>query len=557
MFLTLFASLSLLAYAAESEICQNLADLSCAPGAFKDGTGETTSESARLRQVSDFMKKIEEGLETDFSKVVNDPKEASFTQQAIQGLGLKEDPECKSKKRIEIASCRKKVVEGLTLTAYREIAGNELERPIDRLGNLKRLEAIQYGKTFRSVADKYHRQVGDSFWYGEIAKRVHDQIFPQLKNLLLERIEKMKLSAEDKKSLSDRIKAVELDQIRCESEIKNEAEEEYKPRMSQLVSPDLFFEKNKVRLCEGIFLQTSSEFTIASILGHEISHALGPCAIADGRPSTYQELVENHPLKSLISCITSPRSLGLKILTKPSPSKKPGGHVKDEEFCPARYVDEALSDWMMTEVLPMYVAKFKLSKEQYRVGYSNAHRTVCTSSEAEKKSDWGEEESEHPLTSDRINRMLLAHPKVREQMGCKSKLVAADYCDGERKPTAPSEAFETTPARSAASVRSGIRVDVLFGDRRTNFLLEKSTAGGILSFRNNQGRKRTQNLSAENYKYLSSRLTQKRETNLKEFCPRRYVEITNGTSKTLGCIGSGNAVARDLTKIVNLMAAAL
>lgn len=558
------AFLSLLTFAKEPDVCQNLAELSCAPGTFKDGTGETISETTRFRRMNDLIKTMRSGIDADFTKVVNDPKEAAFVKQAIESFGLKSDPECKSTARTDVVTCRQKIIEGLASLAQKEVAGPDLGEPVRRLGNFKQLEALQFSESYRRVTNKYQEMADNSFSYPGLAKRVREKIFPDMQKLLVERIQKMNLPESDKQALVKRIKEVQLDNIRCEPNRNAEPDEnldpevESKPRMSRLLEPELMFNpkrgKGTVRVCEGIFLQTTSEFALAGVLAHEISHSIGPC-IMNERAGTYQTLVEKHPLKNVISCLTGNRSVGLRIMGESKDAEAPKG-ADENHVCQAEYVDEVLSDWLASEVLPLYIEKnFKLKADQYQIGYSNFLRTACSSG-SEEGSEERDPDDTYPPLADRINKLLLPNPKVRKQMGCTSKLKAADYCDSDAKPAPPGEVVNPSPApaRSAASLASGVRVDVLVGPRHSHFSLEKTLAGGTLKFTNNSGQNFSRTMDASNYEYLKERLTRNRSTNSREFCPRQYIRVTSGNKKTLGCIGSGNAVANDLDRAVSFMA---
>jgi hypothetical protein len=102
-------------------------------------------------------------------------------------------------------------------------------------------------------------------------------------------------------------------------------------------------------------------------------------------------------------------------------------------FCSNDQIGESFADWMAAEVLPNYMEQnYKLTTQQYQYGYGNARRLICRISEnaSQSRANNGDD---HPLIEDRINRILLMNPKVRQQMGCAPSVSDRVYCDADKE----------------------------------------------------------------------------------------------------------------------------
>jgi hypothetical protein len=103
-------------------------------------------------------------------------------------------------------------------------------------------------------------------------------------------------------------------------------------------------------------------------------------------------------------------------------------------FCTGDQIGESVSDWLASEVLPEYIAKHhpKLTRDQYRTGYSNAFRGDCNN--ANPMPPFHPPGDPHPPNSERVNKIILANPQVRRQMGCApADPEKARHCTVERK----------------------------------------------------------------------------------------------------------------------------
>ena len=105
--------LSVSVFADVSPLCNDLARFACAPGSYKDGTGEIKSESEITRFMSLYSEKSRAGLHDRFQKILNSPENSYFKDVAIAGLGLKNSPQCSSTSAEDVLACRENLIAGL------------------------------------------------------------------------------------------------------------------------------------------------------------------------------------------------------------------------------------------------------------------------------------------------------------------------------------------------------------------------------------------------------------------------------------------------------------
>jgi hypothetical protein len=72
---------------------------------------------------------------------------------------------------------------------------------------------------------------------------------------------------------------------------------------------------------------------------------------------------------------------------------------------------------------------WSLTRENYRLGVSNAMRDICHGSSSLKKSEGPTFFDQHPLVGDRINKIILRQPSLRRLMGCPELGPALRHCE--------------------------------------------------------------------------------------------------------------------------------
>lgn len=493
--------ISLSAFAEVSPLCNDLAKFACAPGSYKDGTGEIKSESEVSNFMSSYAEKLRTALRSRFDKLLNDPASSYFKDVALAGLGLKNSPQCTSSEPSEIASCRKNLLDGLTTLAQKYSLGPLMPRTgLERQGNLKELYYIirnnQYQKVILELNDQVQKDLGNP----EMAKKIQDKIFPKIKDLIIARLRQLSIPDEQRRLMINKVNSISFEGTNCEELGGQDGRGRSNGEaVSSLLVPNAFYDPLRIifKLCSGYLLQSTSEFQIATTIAHELSHSIDPCNVAWGpadmgfKYSTQTDLKKmerEYPIKNVIQCLRDKRSIGARHFSSddkdsddssecPSCSassmrkldmnnlmpqsgrvgENGGGSMpknqspKKVSFCQDDQIGESFSDWMAAEVLPTYMEQnHKLTTQQYRNGYANARRIAC-SVQADD-----EDRGVHPPSENRINKIILVNPKVRAQMGCPSKHPENVYCDSEKPIDSPDEPQRMAPAVEAKST-GGVR----------------------------------------------------------------------------------------------------
>ncbi len=336
--------------------------------------------------------------------------------------------------------------------------------PQSSLADLQRLVQLpvfeEAQKQILAIIKKEHHQE-------DLDTRVRDQIFPKIKELLIGRIGNMPGDEEIKQNLINKVHAIKYSGSDCDHlggiiETVN---------MDLALMPNAFYntEANDFHFCTGLRIHNTSDFQLAFIIAHELSHSLDPCGASMG-PSDYSIRYQHKPIQDqedeagqlsraeaesqyiwpkLVSCLRSGSSVHALVRTDTSSSSKAvGSKVKttttkgpadfsEKGFCSNDdQIGESFADWMASEILPTYMdltyadssdpAKH-LTPEQFRVGYSNVWRGFCVN----RLHDLFEQDEfdVHPSEEDRTNKIILMQPHIRTQMGCPEKLTGRTYCD--------------------------------------------------------------------------------------------------------------------------------
>lgn len=458
-----------------SPLCEDLARFSCAPGSFKDATGAVKSASEFQRSLTAWGEKSRLQVNEKFKKILENPENAYFQELAVAGLGLKNSPQCSSSVPSDVSACRENVVEGLTLLAQKQALLPLMSLPVmNRMSSLSDTTYILQNEVYQGVVRDLNKQLEADLSNPDMEGKIKDKIFPGVKELMVERIGELSIPEEQKKFMINKIRSIQFAGTNC-SEIGGPYKDG--PAISSLLVPNAFYNagRNIFKFCSGFLLQSTSEFQIAKIIGHELSHAIDPCLIAFGPTDmgfkyknsvSLQKMEQEFPFRNVLSCLRDPRSIEAKNLNRdpllapsagqvgsgyPSPpggrpAPTPGGTQggmgqgpgpKPASFCGEDQITESFSDWLGVEILPRYIEKnFKLTPEQYREGYANANRLDCWTY-PDTSDNFNSEP--HPAIGKRINKILLVNPKVRGQMGCPPSHSEWVYCDSEKALLPPSQ----------------------------------------------------------------------------------------------------------------------
>ncbi|MEK6555077.1 MAG: hypothetical protein AABZ31_07555, partial [Bdellovibrionota bacterium] len=490
----------------------------CAPGSYDDGTGKVRSEAEIADEMSAFVAKTKQNIGARFKESLTDSKNVYFKDMAMAALGLQGAPQCMSNESAQQDACVNNLIEGLTNLAQKQALGDLLPKiGLERRGNLKDLEYLTENGVFQRVVAEVNNQVKKDLGREAMEKKIREDIFPKLQVLIAERIKKLQIPPDQKRVMVNKINAIEFRGTNCSEVGAGET------AISSLLFPNAMYNPNSntFKFCGGYLTQSNSEFQIAMSIGHELSHSIDPCRIADGpeglafkysETTDIKKLEAEYPIKNVVQCLRDSRSIGARpaggtsgsgqatanmlnllagavsgtgynpygmtypsepnqgttsapfsgstqlkrervrvgVARSPEPAATAGAPMyggtpppQKASFCGNDQITESFSDWMSSEVLPDYISQnHKLTVDQYRTGYGNARRPICATGEKEKG-------GVHPAIADRINKIILANPKIRTQMGCPAQKDGLLYCDSEKSITSQRASSRPTPQESA------------------------------------------------------------------------------------------------------------
>lgn len=438
----------------QTNVCESLSNLACAPGKYKDGTGQVPSESEIERNRAEQEKKARLFFEAEFKKVLQNPDNEFFKESAKQSFSLTDSPQCNSKNAEDVKDCNDNLIEGLTNLAAKVSFNSRLER----LGDLEAVTDLSQNHIFADIIERSRLKAKSDLNSDPLLAKIKNQTMPQMKNLFIKKINSFPLTTEQKKLMASKIKSLSFAGDDCSA---------FGNNINAMFVPNAFYQplSHTVRYCTGMAIRSSSDFTLGMIIAHEIAHSIDPCVLPMGLPARNQfgknqndeasktvlDLDQQTPLKNLIFCLRNERSIGAKNITPEKPLTPPasegnpsaaGKSEKPPKSLCADQIGESFCDWMAAELISEFIKNnHKLTTAQYINGYGNAFRPLCSSPNTENSD---QEPRRHPHTTDRIDKILLVNPSVRKDMGCPEEHSKNIYCTpnsnigyGEQDPLSP------------------------------------------------------------------------------------------------------------------------
>ncbi len=448
--------LPFLAHTKEKKLCNDLYDFSCTPGDYDDGTGIGRNQTLVKNDALKMIMEVNDDLFSNFKEALGNPDNGYFLKLALSNSKLSNSPYCKPKDGRYSEKCINDAALGITDFAARELGGNPdpgMSCPTcGALGGKMELSdslLLTSNSVYREIKAKALSKVRTLVNDDEQKNKIRDKVFPNIKSKIIAKIKSHVKDPELRQLLIDKMTALTFEDAACGGD-------EQSQNLPQLLKANISYNPvtNRFMVCNGLLLSNKSEFHMAFVVAHELTHAIGPCGITVGpeafrfeykEDSTLLEAEEQYPFEKILGCLRNKRSAGAqrnKTMAVPKygysygetgrDAKIPGGAGyyygvpqnpeamnpvdKFTGFCgKADQIDESFSDWLAVEVLPEYIEESlqNLTVEQREIGYSNVFRGACQSTPNSFAFD------EHPATAIRVNNILAVHPKVREQMGCK------------------------------------------------------------------------------------------------------------------------------------------
>lgn len=465
--------------------CTDLAKVACRPGDRSDGTGTRYSRSAvtqRSMKAELAMRAKLPGLVSDFMK---EPGSLFLRNIAAEQFGI-DSEDCDSSDKTVSQKCQSIVNEGmveLVANSLFENAGPAKSRPVGLMGVDSIIGHKKYTEFAKGLYLEWMKQSSDQERTGPIVDRVFEDILKDYPAF----IDSLPLDEQMKKKMKAKIASIDT---------------EIKPSCSDIggfnynVDPNAFYfpTTQEVHFCPGTLMNTDSEFTIATALGHELGHALDGCFIAmDGGVYSYpanDPLQLTYPIPNVVSCLRGATSLDIQSRAAWTEAQGVGGGAQGPG-APRSYkynsgsgkygskapksaafdltncvqndqIAEGVSDWIGAELAARYIKRraeqLKLTEQNRRDGWANANAHLC---------DWkipSTTYDTHSSGEKRINAILMMNPSIRTQMSCPpdSKPENYAYCD----PNAPvlRGGYGTFDSPSGGNIGVPMNLEVIIDD---------------------------------------------------------------------------------------------
>lgn len=228
--------------------------------------------------------------------------------------------------------------------------------------------------------------------------------------------------------------------------------------------------RKEVTVCSRYLLESKNELSLVWLLAHELSHSIDPCEVDKKNKADYYRIRRRsvsdaqsfYNVPNLLSCLRNKESIEantddhfFKIEKR---REELFSYPKNQAIVPPRailcteqdQIGESVADWFAAEVVAKYIdTKLKnLTALERAEQLKMAIRPICLrKGEFEKV-----KKITHPFIADRIDRLLMVHPKIRNALGCHSSSLAAGYCDGKNPNPTKQEALPSPASGTPGSI---------------------------------------------------------------------------------------------------------
>lgn len=475
-----------LALAQTDQVCEDLLRLSCTAGKHEDGTGWAQIQGEAFSP--DAGKKIEDKLLSEIKYSLKQKNNNYFVKSALSATGMVDSPDCynsgnaASENLLLSERCTENLAKGIYKILLKTAGLIPIPKNNMQARSFKDLMSFVDTSSFQKLHQVTYQIISETLAKRNTEALIDKKIFPGVKSLIIKKINSWPVDESVKTIMRDKINAINFAGTNCSTN---------PDQVDGLIRQNAFIQGTNFKVCNGILSNSTSEFTLATIIAHELAHAIDPCGITSG-PSDFtvkaqganaSQADKNHVLSNLLQCLRSGRSIGAlsyqnilhsEFMGMLNGSTYANVPTQAYDYCfkspltngniAGDQIVESFADWMAAEITPEYIdmqytpkgSSSTLTKDNFRIGYSNFGRALCTDYLLEDTMEFSTDI--HPNLKSRLNRILLANPKIRAQMGCppldknKTELL---YCHPDIAYTAkelgtelnnPSDRNKTAPA---------------------------------------------------------------------------------------------------------------
>lgn len=439
------------AEAAESKPqCKDLYAAACADKSGEDLTG-FARQPYTTPEIGELVRGQEATMKLAFQKKILAANQKHFRQLAIDVLHP-DAGDCNSTDDRRRDECEQQVV--LKLVELATVDLSPLNHSSYKFkASVADVRLLMDNAHFAGVVADAKNRITEKFMAGGLMKKIEGDVFPNVKRILAERIEEMRIDPAMREYMANKVRSIEFKGTDCSSVIKPKG-----IGIDQDFEPNAYYEatKNEYRLCNGLMFSGNSEFHIAYSIAHELAHSIDPCAIQAATSERKISFDRNdlakaeaqYPISNLLRCLRSNETAAAKrdnsIKFKAQVMRDNQNQKARPVFCLGDQIREAMAEWFASEVSSRYTYSVvkQLSTTDATNALLNTWRPRC-------RNDSGVDEtkafSSHLPTRTVVNKVFLANPQVRQLLGCSNGKSEIGYCDGDNpKPIYPAAGRVTT-----------------------------------------------------------------------------------------------------------------
>lgn len=397
------------------DVCENIHSFTCKEKII-DPTGGRNKVD-RNQVLTEVLAKLQDAYNIKAKKILDDPNQSKLREVAAQAFDVSENGDICAGKNLKSEKCTEVLAAAFGLMAKASEARRSEFFIFDPLKktkvDLEKVAELYHSKAVQGLVKEVDQYLVENA-VSESTKSRIEEFIPKIKNQFRNLFEK---HVKDPKIKSEFL--TELERIRIKYDCTSSRE-----RLSATQRQSLIFAHydGHVNICEGTANQLESEYAIVLVIAHEMGHAFDPCNFA-----ITHKAGQEFPLGNILECFLDKRSVGAKTNVKVDSII---GHILPR-VCRSQ-LGETTADWWAAEVISGYMKDRKYSTQESRRGYINAALTNCDPLNTKFFTTLFSVffEDTHPSTDTRANRLLLAQPEVRRQMGC-DPASKAKYCKAE------------------------------------------------------------------------------------------------------------------------------
>ncbi len=304
-------------FSEQKKYCDDLHRLACAPGHNDDGTGASLSNTEIKALESKIFKDFSTKADAEIKKLLADKKNAYFISMAIPAFGLDANPKCKMSNKQDKKACFMALSDGLKDLLEKSMLN--ISRSQNTRGyDLDDISWIINHHSYVTLSSKVRKTLNINALFLSQRKKARENVFPKVQAQIIALLDRMEIEPKEKKRLKEKIGAIDMSKSDCETDGSLDGDS-----VPLLMESDAYYLplKDRINICSGMFLKSTSEFQMVFTIAHELAHSIDPCNVSkgpDGFAFKYPDLMDLpdkdnlYPIKNLISCLRDKDSIGAK-----------------------------------------------------------------------------------------------------------------------------------------------------------------------------------------------------------------------------------------------------